>query len=130
MPSKKPEAADSARRWASLLFLVGACIGVVLVIVGVAWKSFTAPETFWSDEQAKEFAAASDAMHAQTAEAQEHGSSEDADTAAARDRLARIQGELERARYARDDMGPLLTRIGLVAAIAFGVGYLVSRDAT
>ena len=128
MALKQSEAAGEGRRWASRVCLAGAIVGGCLLVVGLAWKSATAPETFWSPEQAKEFAAASEALHgARGAAPHTHEPDSGAAADAARERFARIQAELERAQYARDEVGPLLTKIGLAAAVAFGIGYLITR---
>jgi hypothetical protein len=126
---QRSESGGAARRWAPGACLTASAVGAVLIIVGLAWKSATSPATFWSPEQAKELQEASDAMHDHTV----HGDHEEAGgehpdhSSAARQRLDRIQAELEQARFARDRVGPLLVTVGLAVAVAFGIGYLVSR---
>jgi hypothetical protein len=118
--------AESGIRWAPVICMAGAAFGVGMLLVGLVWKSATSPETFWTAEQAKEFEAASAALHATRDEA---GHSHAVPSDEARQRFALISAELERARYARDELGPLLTKLGLATAVAFGIGYLIaSRD--
>lgn len=129
MALKAKESAEEGRRWAPRLCLAGAIVGVCALAVGLVWKSTTSPATFWSREQAEEFAAASDALHGERGAKPHTHDAEAGDPAAeaARQRFDRIQAQLERARYARDEVGPLLTKIGLAAAIAFGIGYLITH---
>jgi hypothetical protein len=105
-------------------------MGVLLVIAGVGWGTLTDKKSFWTEEQAKEFAAASDAMHAHRSGEHSHAPAEHGDVSdVARERYERIAAELERARYQRDEVGPLLIKVGLAAAIAFGIGYGLSQRA-
>ncbi len=126
MASNPNAPAEDGRRWAPVLCVAGAAFGVGMLIVGLAWKSATTPETFWTAEQAKEYEAASAAVQHQPVR-DEAGHSHAAPSEQARQRFAHISAELEHARYARDEVGPLLVKFGLAAAIAFGVGYLMTR---
>ena len=126
---------EPERGWASVVCLAGIGVGAALIVAGVLWPRMTSDESLWTVEQAREFQAASDALHAASRNprdarpgpADEEGELVDAEIAAARERFAQIQAELAKARYAREEVGPLLTRIGLAAAIAFGIGYWISR---
>jgi hypothetical protein len=103
---------------------------MLLVIAGVGWGTLTDEKSFWTVEQAKEFAAASDALHAHRSGDHSHAPAEhDEASEAARERFERIAAELERARYQRDEIGPLMIKVGLAAAIAFGIGYGLSQRA-
>jgi hypothetical protein len=132
MASHPQPNAESPRRWAPTACLVGACFGLVTIAVGALWKSTTTPATFWSQEQAAEYAAAHDAYHAALHGHVGAGHDQASEATSGpppevRERFAKIEAELQRAQFARDRVGPLLMQIGLAAAIAFGVGYLMSR---
>jgi hypothetical protein len=128
MDSLSRSAAKPARRWAPTISVAGMIVGAVLLVVGLAWKPATTPETFWTAEQAQELKAASDALHDHSEGGHDHAAGEaDAHAVEARARYARIQAELESAQFARDRVGPLLTRAGLAVTIAFGIGYMISR---
>lgn len=112
--------------------LVGACLGVALVLVGLAWPAMIQPRHVWTPEQAAEFQAASDAL--------QHGAvgaerSPDAATTApanaidpaARRRFDAINAQLEAARYARDGWGRVAVACGLGLTILCGFGYLAVR---
>jgi hypothetical protein len=121
-------------RWPPAVCLIGMAVGVVLAAIGASWSSLMAPDAFWSEDQAREYQAAADAIHASSqrhddgATANQTGREAPSDERAAmRERFNRIQAELERAQFARFGAGPWLTRIGLAAAVAFGIGYLACR---
>jgi hypothetical protein len=129
MATHAPKNAEP-RRWKPLLCVAGIGVGLLLIVCGLFWRTATTQESFWTEEQAREYKAASDALHAhgETGGAAPAEAGElNPEVAAARERFAQIQAELEEAQFARDKVGPLLVQIGLATAVAFGVGYLVTR---
>jgi hypothetical protein len=111
---------------------------MLTVLAGAVWqwRAAASPENFWSQQQAEEYAAAHDAYHASLHDHESDGAhsghAHEGEAAGgapseARQRFERIEAELQNAQFSRDRVGPLLMQIGVAAAIAFGVGYLVSR---
>lgn len=128
--------AKQPRRLAPLLCLIGCGLGAMLVIAGAVWSIFGSGQAFYSPDQAKEWEEASAAWHAQTiGHAHQHSPGAGGDTdreaavAAARARFEKADAALQRARFAKNRLGPLLEWIGLAGTIAFGVGYLACRSA-
>jgi hypothetical protein len=128
--------APKSRRIAGLVCLAGLGLGLVMTAAGAAWSVLAGGKTLYSDEQAQEWDEASAAWHAATVghahgdstKAVDHPHDRDDSVAAARERFRRADAALKSARFARDRLGPLLIWIGLAAAGAFGVGYLVTRS--
>lgn len=119
-------------RW-TIAFLVGMTAGVIATLAALSWMTLARPVDVWSPEQAAEFKAANDAVHA--ALSRDGGGRSSGDTeadprylAAAKTRLARISSELEYARGARDRWGKWGAASGLALTIACGLGYLASRE--
>jgi outer membrane murein-binding lipoprotein Lpp len=124
------EPATAQSTWGPIFCLAAAAVGVLLVIAGVGWGALTDEKSFWTEEQAREFAAASDALHAHRSGEHSHAHAEhDEASEGARERFERIAADLDRARYQRDEIGPMLIKVGLAATIAFGIGYGFSQRA-
>jgi len=98
--------------------------GLISIAVGIAWPAFVKPANVWTEEQAAQWEAANDALHAARSQ---RGSP---DLTAARERFARIDSELEAARYARDRWGTWIAGCGFVVTLLFGIGFLAARDAS
>jgi len=126
---------NAERTFAHRLCLGGLILAVALLLGGLIWGRVAAnsPHLLWSAEQAVEYEAANNAVqaahshHGQPTE-DDHAGEDSPDLAAAEQKLDALKAQLERAQYAQNGLGPLLTRIGLAGAIAFGIGYLVSRS--
>jgi hypothetical protein len=103
-----------------------AAVGVLMVVVGIVWSRVTTPETFWTQDQAKEYSEAKAAATHPTYDAQASSEERAAQREAAQQRLNQISGEFDRARFAYDRAGPLLVQFGLAAAVAFGIGYWIA----
>jgi hypothetical protein len=129
-----PTIDGSGRSRSNRVCLAGLVLGVATLIGGLiwGWSMAASPHVLWSPEQAAEYKAASDALHSAPHDHgnpsdENHDDEESPEQAAARERFDAIQAQLNRARYAQTSVGPLLVRIGLAGAIAFGIGYLASR---
>ncbi len=100
--------------------------GVVMTGIGIVWSRVTTSETFWTNEQAEEYKAASAAATHPEYQAEASPEERAAQREAAQQRFDRISRQLDRARFAHDRTGPLLVQFGLAAAVAFGIGYWVT----
>lgn len=105
-------------------------VGVVLVGLGLAWKSIVPGEAFWSAADAEEWMAATEEIHA--ARSTPHNHSHHAEAAgdddeqfrAAKQRLATAEQKLGRARAFQQYTGHVLAVVGAVLA---GGGALLLR---
>jgi len=104
-----------------LLVSILVALGLALLVVGHSWNWLFPPSAYWSEQQAAEYVAAHDAVHA--AQDLTHlGESPDADTLdAAHERFFKIRRELEHARTARARSGKALTVVGLLIIVTAGL---------
>jgi hypothetical protein len=104
------------RFWMSGLIVAGLC----LLVAGSQWSRLRPVSAYWSADQAAEYTAAHADLHAEG-----HHFRSDAETAkeikAARERVQKIDQELEQARTSRSRGGTLLIVAGL-ALLAVGIG--------
>jgi len=110
----------SGRQIAAVLLLT---IGVVLLLLGVTWKHWHSPTSFWSKEQAAEYTDAWRALKATATSGMRAGDpNSNPKLAAAQARFDAIKSKLEHARTLNDYSGTALivTAIGLIA----GAGLL------
>src|SRR5262245_57561958 len=88
-------------------------IGAALIIVGVNAKRFFSPQSYWSEQQAKEYVAASTALkNAATGSIRQPSAAKDPKLVAAQQRFHRIQVELDSAISHRDYLGVVLGAAG------------------
>jgi predicted negative regulator of RcsB-dependent stress response len=118
--------------------LVGGILaGLLATIAGLAWPVWAKPSLVWSPEQAAEFQAAGEALHAARqidqaeaaanfAGADDAGQS-DAQLASAQERFDKIEAELAAAQSLREGAGAWLRWLGLAVMLLCGLGYLASR---
>jgi hypothetical protein len=118
--------------------LGGMLLGVVMGTAGLFWGSWAKPSLVWTPEQAAEYQAAGEALHAARrmdgpssggldANAGAEGDESDRRLAAAQERFDRIEAELGSAQTLRQRTGAWLRWLGLAAIVLFGVGYLSAR---
>lgn len=95
--------------------------GVGLILLGLAWKQLYPPESYWSEEQARQlvdaFAELHNLQHSEETEAAEHGGTS---FEKAKEKYHSLKGELESARTAHDRTGSYLAAAG-AALIAVGI---------
>lgn len=118
--------------------LGGMALGVVITSLAVAWMVLARPADVWSLEQANEYQAAGEALHAarslhSTGEVAGSGrSAPDSDSAhddrlaAAQQRFDRISASLELARNERRVWGRWIAGAGLALTIVCGLRYLAA----
>lgn len=135
------ESDPDRRSLAAKASLVGLALSIALMISGVLWSQLARPEHVWSEQQAKEFLEARNALHAASHSGKTHANHQDghadhdhssagggeAEFEQVQQRFNAVRQELEAARNAKNKGGSWLIRTGLVAAACFGIVYLVSR---
>jgi hypothetical protein len=95
-----------------------AAASVGLIAVGVCWNALFPPASYWSEEQAAEYNAAFNAVHA-AQDAHQHGAVPDRDTLSqAHERYLNIRGDLESAQQARSRSSKVATVSGLLMLLA------------
>jgi hypothetical protein len=93
--------------------------GVGLVVAGAAWTYIYPPQSYWSEDQAREYVDASRALKAAAMrEGRRADDPPDAQLAAAQARFDRIKTDLDRAIVRRSYAGPLLVAGGCAVLIA------------
>ena len=98
-------------------------IGILLLVLGMTWKQWHSPQTFWSKEQAAEYTDAWRALKvAATSGVRAADPNSDPKLAAAQARFDAIKTRLDHARTFNDHTGTALivTAIGLIV----GAGLL------
>jgi hypothetical protein len=129
-----PEASDLRTR----ICLGGILFGVIVGAAGLFWSQWAKPSLVWTPEQAAEYQAAGEALHAARrvdpassgdvhASAGAEGDEPDRRLAAAQERFDKIEAKLAAAQTLRQRTGAWLRWLGLAAIVLFGVGYLSSR---
>jgi hypothetical protein len=114
------------RRLASGVLLL---IGLLLLILGATWKHFYSPQSYWTAEQAKEYAEAQVALKAvATSGVRRTSELDDPKLAEARARFEKSAAELERAVAARQWSGLVIGGVGIVA-VAAGIFLYLTRPA-
>lgn len=109
-------------------------LGTLLLALGLGWSSLAPPKLVWSPQQAAEYQAAGEALHAARRSTAATGvrPGEDAATspelAAAQARFDKIDSELADAQSRRQRTGAWLVRVALGTMILCGVGYLSLRS--
>jgi hypothetical protein len=94
-------------------------LGVVLFVVGYQWNRLRPAAAYWSDEQAAELTAAQVELHELSHSRQIRSDpSVSPQFAAARERLKRINNQLEDARRSRSRTGTIFMATGLTAIVA------------
>lgn len=128
--------------WIRTIAAVGLALSLVAVMAGGIWSAVAKPEHVWSEQQARELKAATEALHATLATGHTHGhgpaeSGHAAEAHAAgtnetrqkaEQRLATIQAELEAAQYAKNRAGLLLVQVGVAGAACCGALLLLTGD--
>ncbi len=98
-------------------------LGAAMLMVGVAAKHFFSPKSYWTDQQAKEYVAASTALKtAATGSIRPPSAELDPKLVAAQQRFEKIQAELNSAITRRDYTGVAL---GVCGAAVFAAGVVV-----
>ncbi len=116
--------------------MAGIAIGIVLIVIGVAWPKIITPAMVWSPEQADELQRAGDAFHAareqtRPIEGQELAASSDPQAsprALAEKRYNRLKADLEAAQVVRTHWGQRLVAAGFGLTVVGGLGYLATRE--
>ena len=100
--------------------------GLALLAIGWNWDAFVPSSTYWGPEQAQELVDAHADLHAKS---HIHDSQRrDEEFAAARDRLARIQRELDSARDNRVRTGTIVSVLGVVLLLAGIVLHFIVKQ--
>jgi hypothetical protein len=93
-------------------------LGVVMLLLGLCWKTISPTSLYWSDDRASEYTKAFAELHAAEDSAVKHpGIEAQHQFADARDRFGKIKTELEDARNKRDNTGPYLVAVGIFAIL-------------
>src|SRR5262245_35238412 len=101
-------------------------LGAAMMITGVMAKRLFTPQSYWSDEQAKEYVAASTALkNAATGSIRQPSANTDPKLVAAQQRFNKIQAELDSAIAHRSYTGVILGGVGVVL-FAVGVGTFLN----
>jgi hypothetical protein len=116
--------------------LVGLILAAGAILAGLTWSAIVRPEHVWSERQAREFIAARDALHVLGEhEGAHHNATRGpapepapAELEAARQRFAKIEGELQRARTLQKHVAPRLIVVGGIAAVICTLIYLRCRS--
>jgi hypothetical protein len=115
--------------WRAISALSMLMVGVLLVGLSLVWARFVTGRSAWSDQQAREFQAASTKLHSLShdfAHKAEHGDTEairpDLDKAQAH--FAELNAQLESARNRPARIATILRFTGLLLAVAGGALYL------
>jgi hypothetical protein len=98
--------------------------GLCLFGVGLAWDRLVPSSAYWSVEQAKEYTAAQLEMHTKS---HQHGADGEQEMAVARERFAKVNRQLERARGSQKFSGTLFLAAGITLLLV-GVALHVSRQ--
>ena len=96
--------------------------GVAFIFLGLSWKKLYPPSSYWTQEQAKQYELAANAVHDLQHAAEEGASKADiASFAEAQRNFAELKKRLENARTAHDRTGQYLAAAGagLIAAGIF-----------
>ena len=103
--------------------------GLAMIGIGSGWSSFVPSSAYWGPDEAKELINAQADLHAKT---HSHGNEADQerDFAAARERLGKIQQQLDAARSNRDRTGMLFTIFGVVLLLAGILLHFTARQPT
>lgn len=129
--SSEPSTSPS---WIRTIGWAGLCLSLVTAIAGGVWSAVAEPEHVWSEQQAREFKAASEALHQALGSDHTHGPSESVEEApgehrrVAEARLAAIQAQLEAAQYAKNRAGLLLVQLGVGGAACCGALLFFTRE--
>lgn len=119
-----------------LVCWAGILIGGLLVFGGLAWKLQAKAADVWTQEQAAEFEAASQAMHCLANDAADHSASHagvhdhqhEQASEETIERFHQIEQELESALYQRDVLGIRVMQIGMLAIVGFGLALRASNN--
>jgi hypothetical protein len=109
------------------ILVAGLVVGLFLVLGGLVWSTLAAPSSVWSREQAAEYQAAGEALHAARSQSPASDGTAKSALTTAQQRFDRIEAELVAAQTGRQRISRWLVRLGLAAMLLFGVGYLASR---
>lgn len=113
-----------------LVCWAGILVGGLLVLGGLVWKLQAKAADVWTQEQAAEYEAASQAMHCLANDAADHSSSHsgvddhhhEQASQETIERFHQIEQELESALYQRDVLGVRVMQVGMLAIVGFGLG--------
>jgi hypothetical protein len=102
-----------------VITFVLAATALGLLLLGLGWKTFFPPESYWSEAKALEYRDAFRTVHGeQDAHAQTHAVADPAQMREAWSNYERLQQELSQAQSARDRTGHLLVVGGMVCLLA------------
>lgn len=112
-------------------------MGLILIVIGVAWPKIVTPAMVWSPEQAEELQRAGDAFHAareqtrpiEGQESTQAGDPQATPRALAEKRYNRLKADLEAAQMVRTHWGQRVVAAGFGLTIVGGLGYLAARGA-
>ena len=94
-------------------------LGLVLVGVGSQWNRLRPAASYWTAEQASEYTAAQTELHALSHNHEKGGGNAAAARfTAAKERFAKISGELEGARNSRGRTGTLFIAAGIISVLS------------
>jgi hypothetical protein len=113
----------SGRQIALILF---AAIGITLVLLGVTWRYWHSPQSYWSKEQAAEYTDAWRALKVVATSGIRPGDPKsNPKLAAAQDRFDAIKSKLDHARTRNEYAGTALTVAGIIvlAGTIFFLGF-------
>lgn len=119
-------------RRSPLFFYGGIIVGLAAILAGAAWSVFVKPTNVWSQEQAREFKAANDELHAVRSKygPATDGATAQKEIAAAQERFSRINSQLESARYTHDRLGMWIAGGGFALALVCGFGLIITRESS
>ena len=102
--------------------------GAAMIVVGIASKRFFTPQSYWTEQQAQEYVAASTALKtAATGSIRQPSAEHDPKLVAAQQRFDKIQAELDSAIARRDYTGVTLGAGGIALSAAGLVLFLRSQ---
>jgi hypothetical protein len=114
-----------------IIAIVVMVVGATLIIVGVNAKRFFSPQSYWSDQQAKEYVAASAALKtAATGTIRLPSAENDPKLIAAQQRFDKIQAQLDSAVSRRDYTGVILGAGGAILVVVGLAVFLTARPGT
>jgi hypothetical protein len=127
----------STNRLSTAICLAILAMGLILIVIGVAWPMIVTPAMVWSPEQAEELQRAGDAFHAAREQTRPIEGQESAQTgdpqasprALAENRYNRLKADLEAAQKVRTHWGQRVVAVGFGLTIVSGLGYLAARGA-
>lgn len=122
----------STNRLSTSICLAVLAVGLIVIVIGVAWPKIVTPAMVWSPEQAEELRRAGDAFHAarEQTRPESAGTSDPQATprALAEKRYNRLQADLEAAQKVRTHWGQRVVAAGFGLTIVGGLGYLATRE--